>query len=97
MSSETLSRLKACIPEIVEKYPTIKKIVVFGSVIAHSMNRFSDIDIYVDTVAPSMYWNLMSDFSRYMGRDIDLLTPDDDSYITGIILKKGKMIYERKD
>ncbi len=97
LSSETLLRLQESVPEIIEKYPTVKKIVVFGSIVTRTMNTLSDVDIYVDNVAPSMYWNLMSDFSKYIGREVDLLTIDDDSYFVNIILKKGKTIYERKD
>ena len=96
LSNEALAKLREKIPEIVKKYPTVKKIVVFGSVVTRSMNTVSDVDIFVDTVTPSGYWDLMRDFSKYLGRDIDLLTPDDDPYFISIVLKKGLTLYERK-
>jgi predicted nucleotidyltransferase len=97
ITSEMITKLKNYIPEIVDKYPSIKKIFVFGSVINDSMTEFSDVDIYVDSIEPSQYWELLRVFSSHLKKDVDLLTPDDDPYFKDIIEKNGEVIYEREN
>ena len=96
ISSDTINALKEYIPEIVKKYPSIKKIVVFGSVSNKSMNEYSDVDMYVDNLTPSHYWELLGALSIRLDRNVDLLTPDDDPYFTSIIKKYGEVLYERE-
>jgi predicted nucleotidyltransferase len=97
ISFNVINVLRTYIPEIVDKYPSIKKIVVFGSVINKSMNDYSDVDIFIDGIESFQYWELLGSLSSHLKRDVDLLTPQDDRYLAGIIEKNGEVLYERKN
>ena len=97
ISSQTLVKLKKITPAVIRQFPTIKKIIIFGSMANRSMNDFSDVDVFVDSIEPSKYWELLSFLSKKLQRDVDIITPDDDPYLQDIIFQNGVVIYERKD
>ena len=97
LSSFTVRMVTEAAKTLADKHPDINKIIVFGSAANNSMNKFSDIDVYVDTIKPEKYWLLKSELSKLLNREVDLVTPDDDPYFTNLILKNGKTVYERKD
>jgi predicted nucleotidyltransferase len=69
---------------------------IFGSVNAGACRKDSDIDLYVEGVEPSAFWNLWKDLENQSNENIDLVCDRDDPVFVQKIKKRGKLIYEAK-
>ncbi len=69
---------------------------LFGSVNAGACRKNSDIDLYVEGVDPSAFWDLWKDLENQSHENIDLYCDRDDPIFVRKIRKRGKLIYEAK-
>ncbi len=69
---------------------------VFGSVIRNSCRVDSDIDLYVEGVAPESYWDLWKEIEGYTREHIDLYCDRDNYRFIEKIKERGELIYEAR-
>lgn len=78
----------------------IKYVAIFGSYINGTPRDDSDVDVLIDfypqaTVGLFKYIDLQQYFSRSLGKEVDLLTPQAISkYFRDEVLKEAELVYE---
>ena len=69
----TLAKVATMLQELGTRY-RIERAWIFGSVIRpHRFTEDSDIDLAVEQIEPTDFFNTISAFSRYWGREVDLV------------------------
>jgi len=101
MSTEQIEQK---IIEAIEKDPlkkTFKKVSLFGSHVYGQPREDSDVDVLVEfepgsTVSLFDLVHIRRNFSGFVGKQVDLLTPESLSkYFRDEVLQKAKTIYEK--
>jgi predicted nucleotidyltransferase len=72
----------------------VARAYVFGSVTSNSCRSDSDIDLYVEGVAPESYWDLWKETEEYTREHIDLYCDRDNHRFIEKIKERGELIYE---
>ena len=93
LSERTIKRMKAIAPELIHRFPGIRSVIVFGSAAGRRMTEESDVDVYIEPVTASQYWGIMSMLHHCFGRDVDVLTQNDDPFLIEEIKRSGEVIY----
>ena len=78
---------------IFNKY-SIRKAIIFGSLVEHRFGRRSDIDLYVEPLPNENYWDFEHELEEALGFPIDLYTDKDDKHFIHKILSRGEVIHE---
>ena len=97
----TISEIKEIIKKLIENYyPSIKKVMLFGSYARGEQSKFSDIDLYI-TDSPDFVRlktiGFISELKEKLNKDIDLFIEknvDKTSDFYKNIIKDGIVIYE---
>ena len=98
------------IAEVVDAIKTYNpdKIILFGSAATGKMKKYSDVDLLVIKDTDEPYWSrqlrVTNLYRGWTPTDIFVLTPDELNqaiaenrfFITEEILKKGKVVYEKR-
>lgn len=79
--------------KLFEKYK-ISKVVLFGSVEAGSCGPDSDIDLYVEPLAKTKYWDFLHEIQELLEVKMDLYTESDNQDFVEKIIARGEVIYE---
>lgn len=93
-----LSALSNNLPDFVEKFPSVSKVVIFGSLLRSGFfTELSDVDIAVKDLPNVEYWNAFSWFERCLQFEkIDLVRIEEAKPQIGKYIEKGKVIYEKR-
>ena len=84
--------LKDLIP-LFRKYK-LTRVYIFGSVLSGACRKDSDIDLYVESIEPEMYWELWKELEEKTDESIDLFCQRDDPIFIQKIIERGRLIYE---
>ncbi len=79
--------------EIFKKY-SIKKVVLFGSVLENRMCGGSDVDILVDPLPAEDFFTFQCVLEEKLDLPVDLHTMSEDRKFIEKILDRGEVIYE---
>ncbi len=97
------TRIKAireakCLKDILVKEFSVKKVVLFGSVLeAGGFKEGSDIDIAVDGLPKKLYFRALARLMMESAFEVDLKPIEDVSELLRERIKKGKVIYEKTE
>ena len=72
----------------------ISRAFLFGSIDDGSCRKDSDIDLYVEGIAPETYWDLWRELEQNSGQTVDLYCDRDDPRLVQRAREKGELIYE---
>ena len=78
---------------VFEKY-SIKKVLLFGSVLEERCSNNSDIDILLIPLNNDDYWKIRFDLEEAIGFPIDIYSHSDDPQFIKKIMERGEVIYE---
>lgn len=89
------SKIPCVMTSITGKYPEIEKVIVFGSFTDGRFNTSSDIDLYIQGLKASQYYEAKRFIEEITGIDIDLYTDTDNADFINKVKSRGKVLYER--
>ena len=97
----SIAFIKNCIDEIMAKVENskIKTASIFGSYAKGTATPSSDIDIYVQTDADFSLFDLTSlqlQLEKVLGKEVDLITDNDNEYFMNHIKRERIQLYERR-
>ncbi len=93
-----LNKLETKINHFVQEFPTVERVIIFGSLIKPGyFNEFSDVDIAVENLPNSKYWQAFGWFENLLDMEnIDLVRIEEARPSILKYIKQGKIIYDRK-
>jgi predicted nucleotidyltransferase len=91
-ATDCLARIKVLSDAIRVDYPSITRVIVFGSLARGELQSASDIDIYIQGLPVNAYWATKARFARQTGRDVDLLTEADDPQFIELAFQDGCVV-----
>ena len=72
----------------------ISRAYAFGSVLNAACRKDSDLDLYVEDLHPSSYWELWKELENQTGERVDLYCQRDERNFIQKIKERGQLIYE---
>ena len=60
--------------EIINKYSSIKKIFIYGSILNDNFNISSDFDVYIEELSAKEFWEIYRILNDGMDIEIDLIS-----------------------
>ena len=81
--------------ELADKYNSIKKVYIYGSILNDNFNILSDLDVYIEEISAKEFWEIYRILNKSIDIEIDLYTQNDDPFLIKTIKNDGKIIYER--
>jgi len=70
-----------------------KRIILFGSAL-HSPEKARDLDIACEGIPPEIFYAVVGEIGRLLGREVDLVELSDDTLFTRHVEKYGDVIYD---
>lgn len=94
---ELLDKIKVGVTDFLYEFPSVSKIVVFGSLVRPGyFTELSDIDIAVKDLPNSEYWHAILWFERCLEfEDIDLVRIEDAKPSIFKYIVQGQVVYEK--
>ena len=93
-----LEKVRDVCMEAVEKFPTLTKISLTGSIVGKGFSKKSDVDIVVAGLNKRDYFSLVCLFENKIERHVDLIMEDDLSKMDREhIFKNRKVVYDSKE
>ena len=80
-------------PAIFKKY-SIKKAILFGSVLKERCTPRSDIDLFLTPLNDRDFWKIRHELEEATNCSVDVYSQSDDSQFVDKIIARGKTIYE---
>ncbi|MBI1987581.1 MAG: nucleotidyltransferase domain-containing protein [Nitrospinae bacterium] len=80
--------------EVFERYPDLRRVILFGSFALRRAREDSDVDVYVEGLGAREYWELWAGLEDLLGSSVDLHDEKDGLDIEWIE-REGILIYER--
>ncbi len=71
----------------------VRRVVLFGSVLAGRSTEHSDVDLLVIPLGPAEYWPFRHDLEQALGMPVDIYTERDDPTFVEKILERGETVY----
>ena len=68
-----------------------REVYVFGSAATGTMREGSDVDLAVVGLPPAVFFRAMAEAGVALGRDLDLISLDDDNLFTRYLRRKGRL------
>ncbi len=68
-----------------------REVYVFGSAATGILREGSDVDLAVVGLPPGVFFEAIAKAADALGRDLDLISLDDDNLFTRYLKKKGKL------
>jgi predicted nucleotidyltransferase len=95
-AAQEARRRKQLLPRLdpIFKKFALSRVFVFGSTLSNHCHAQSDIDLYVEGIAPEQYWDLWRELEECVQEPVDLYCDRDNATFTQKILERGMMIYE---
>jgi len=93
-----LQKIKNGINDFFYKFPSVSKIVVFGSLTRTGyFTEFSDVDVAVQDLPNTAYWQAIAWFEKCLETEkIDLVRIEDANPRILKHIKRGEIIYEKE-
>jgi len=93
-----LEKVRDVCMEAVEKFPTLTKISLTGSIVGKGFSKKSDVDIVVAGLNKRDCFSLVCLFENKIERHVDLIIEDDLSKMDREhIFKNRKVVYDSKE
>ncbi len=89
------TKLPEVLDHIADRFSEIKKVIVFGSFTDGSFNTNSDIDLYIQGLDPTNYYEAKRFIEDSLSIDIDLYTDTDNNDFINNVKSRGVIIYDR--
>jgi predicted nucleotidyltransferase len=95
---ELLDRIITQLPDFLSKFPSVTKVVIFGSLIRPGyFTELSDVDIAIKDLPNPMYWQAFSWFENCLKfENIDLVRFEDAKPSIMKYIENGGVIYEQE-
>jgi predicted nucleotidyltransferase len=95
---ELLNTIKGHLTDFLCEFPSVSKIVIFGSLIrAGYFTELSDVDIAVKDLPNPEYWQALLWWEKRLGfEDIDLVRVEDASSVVLKYINNGEVVYEKE-
>ena len=93
----TIEQIQQYIHQLMTNYPSVNKVILFGSYYNGNPSALSDIDLIIDTSLKGLkFFELKYDVQALFVKNIDLIRYDEMTYLTRIsIMDKSEVIYEK--
>jgi predicted nucleotidyltransferase len=89
-------KLHKSINEIISKFPTVKKIIVFGSYLTDRFNKKSDLDLYIEEITGEEFYIIKNLLEDSLELDVDIYTQTDSQRFIDKVKERGEILYERQ-
>ncbi|MDI3548438.1 MAG: uncharacterized protein PWR10_2090 [Halanaerobiales bacterium] len=89
-------RLQKSLIEITNRFPAIKKIIIFGSYLNDRFNKNSDLDLYIEEITGEDFYNIKRILEDKLEIDVDIYTQTDSQEFIDKIKERGEILYERE-
>ena len=94
---EKKEQINKCISDLISKFESISKVIIFGSFLSDNFNFNSDIDLYIENIPVEEYYNVRRKLEECIKLDVDLYTQTDNNNFIEKIKNRGEVLYERKN
>lgn len=78
------------------RFPAIKKIIIFGSYLNDRFNKNSDLDLYIEKITGEDFYNIKRILEDKLEIDVDIYTQTDSQEFIDKIKERGEILYERE-
>lgn len=94
LAVSTFEKLRKSIPIFIRNFESIKRIILFGSLAEGKFGHDSDIDLYVDGLAPGEYFKALHQMENLLQHSVEIYTCGDSKELIQKIFDRGVVVYE---